>query len=434
MSTLITDARLADKRVVDIFIEGGQISTLNPDTDTDPDRATHTIDADHQLVLPGAIDAHVHFRQPGAGHKETWESGSRAALAGGVTTVIDQPNTDPPTTTGAAFDAKQTYAAAAGVDYGLNGGVTHGWDPETLFERPMCALGEVFLADSTGEMGIELSMFESALHVATSNEALVTVHAEDENQFNPTALHRATDDIGLGARANHWSAYRPANAEVSAVERAIDLAAASGAQLHIAHVSTPEAVDQAVAAGVSCEATPHHLLLSQADAAELGTYGRMNPPLRSEERREALFERLLSGRIDIVATDHAPHTHEEKNTTLKSAPSGVPGVETMLPLLLAKAEQGRLSYERIQAVTATNVAELFGFENKGRIAQGYDADLVFVNPDAVQTITATELETTCGWTPFEGAKGVFPTRTLLRGNVVYENDSYTPIAGHNLCM
>ncbi|PSP96940.1 dihydroorotase [Halobacteriales archaeon QS_5_70_17] len=416
---LVRDATLADGRVRDVRIRSGRIATVGQHLQEDGE----TIDADGNLLLPGAVDAHVHFRQPGFPHKETWASGSASAAAGGVTTAVDQPNTDPPTVSGAAFDQKSDLAGASLVDFGINGGVTPDWDPDSLFDRPLFALGEVFLADSTGEMGIDADRFEAALERARTAGVPVTVHAEDADLFDEAALDRA-DEAGEGAAAgvaaDAWSAYRTADAEIAAVERACETAEAVGHPIHVAHTSTPEAVDAAADRGMTCEVTPHHLLLSREDYAELGTFGRMNPPLRSEDRREALFERLVDGRIDLVATDHAPHTRAEKTAPLSEAPSGVPGVETALPLLLATAREGRLSYERVREVTASTPAEVFGLGRKGRIAEGYDADLVLVDPDAARPIRAGDLHTKCDWTPFEGREGVFPRWTMRRGELVYD--------------
>jgi dihydroorotase len=407
---LITNATLAGGRSADVRVSGESIAAVG---DLDPDGDEDVLDAEGKLLLPGMVDVHVHFREPGYPEKETWTSGSHSAAAGGVTTVVDQPNTDPPTVTGEAFDAKAELAAPASVDYGLNGGVTPDWDPDSLFDRPLFALGEVFLADSTGNMGIEADLFESALRRATDEGATVTVHAEDADRFDDSARDRPGDDYDA------WSAYRTPEAELAAVERACEVAEDVGARIHIAHASTPEGVDAASGAGMTTEATPHHLFLSREDLADLGTFGRMNPPLRDESRREALWERLVDGTVDMVATDHAPHTRLEKDRSIWDAPSGVPGVETALPLLLNAAREGEIGYGRVRDVTAANPAERFGLDRKGRIEPGRDADLVLVDPEATRPIHGPDLRSRCGWSPFEGFDGVFPEWTMLRGRFVY---------------
>ncbi|MFB6293485.1 MAG: dihydroorotase [Halonotius sp.] len=426
---LITNAELVDGRVVDLRIVGERIDAVAADLDraadapsaADADSDDETVvDADGNLLLPGAIDAHVHFREPGFSQKETWKTGTRSAAAGGVTTVIDMPNTSPPTATGDAFDAKAAAAEAACIDYGLNGGVTGEWDPDSLFDRPLCALGEVFLADSTGDMGVAPDDFEAAVDRAVDEGVTVTVHAEDETLFDESVRDDDAGGEGRAANADLWSAYRTADAEAEAVEYASEVGRETGADIHIAHTSTPEGIDAAVDGGATCEVCPHHLYLSRADLDDLGTYGRMNPPLRSEERRAAVFERVADGTVDIVATDHAPHTREEKNAGLWDAPSGVPGVETMLPLLLESARQGDFSYERVVDLVAHNPAEIFGLDSKGRIEPGYDADLVVVDPDDSREIRGADTHSKCDWTPFGGMEGVFPELTIVRGEVVYE--------------
>jgi len=407
---LIRNATLPDGRRRDVHIEGERIAAVEEGLSGED--AEREIDATGKRLLPGMIDTHVHFREPGDSHKETWRSGSRSAAAGGVTTVVDQPNTDPPTVDGETFDGKADLAAESLVEFGLNGGVTPEWDPDSLFERPVFALGEVFLADSTGEMGIDEDRFRDALAVAERHDVTVTVHAEDAKEFNLGARERTDADA--------WSAYRTARAETAAVERVCELAAEYDVDLHIAHASTPEAIDAAGDAGISCEVTPHHLFLSRSNLDDLGTFGRMNPPLRREKRRERVFERVRDGRVDIVATDHAPHTREEKDVSIWEAPSGVPGVETALPLLLEEARRDHLTYERVRDLTAANPAALFDLPEKGRIAEGYDADLVLVDPGTTREIHGDDLHTACDWTPFEGWRAVFPELTIVRGTVVYE--------------
>jgi dihydroorotase len=426
---LVRNATLSEGRVRDVRVAGERIAEVGVGLDAD-----EVIEADERLLLPGMIDAHVHFREPGFPHKETWSTGSRSAAAGGVTTVFDQPNTDPPTVDGRSFDRKAELASASTVDFAVNGGVTADWAPAELFERPLGALGEVFLADSTGEMGIDADLFECALERATEADVPVTVHAEDADLFDESVRPAAVGGEGEPGRdeAEAWSAYRTAVAEVTAVERACEVAGRLDTTVHIAHTSTPEAVDVAGDAGMTCEVTPHHLFLSREDFEELGTLGRMNPPLRSETRRAALFERLRDGTVDVVATDHAPHTRDEKDADVWAAPSGVPGVETALPLLLEAARQGDLSHERIRDVTAANVAAIFELPRKGRVEPGYDADLVLVDETNGVPIRGEDLHSKCGWTPFEGMTGVFPDLTMVRGAVVYRNGEFTPSEGRNV--
>ena len=419
---LIRNATLADGRVRDVRIEDGRIDAVDEDLSEGEDGTEENdiIDATGKRLLPGVIDAHVHVREPGFTHKENWETISQSAAAGGVTTIVDQPNTDPATIDAAGFDAKEECATDSLVEYGISGGVIPEWDPDSLFDRPLFVLGEVFLADSTGGMGIDDELFADAAARAADEGAIVTVHAEDDTLFDEDALAAAGDGTGRDADADAWSAYRPAKAEVAAIELACERASEAGAELHIAHTTSPEAIDAAVEGGATCEVCPHHLFLSRDDLDELGTYGMMNPPLRSEDRREGVFERVADGRVDIIASDHAPHLPEEKEAPVSDAPSGVPGVETTLPLLLAAAENGKLTWERVQELTATNPADIFDLPRKGAIEEGMDADLVLVDPDTVREIRGEELHSKCGWTPYEGFDGIFPELTVVRGEIVYD--------------
>jgi dihydroorotase len=430
---LITGAELPDGRVRDVRTDEGRIAEIEDSLHALPDE--ETVKADGLTLLPGAIDAHVHFRQPGHGHKETWATGTRSAAAGGVTTVVDQPNTTPPTVDGVAYDEKVEFAANAAVNYGINGGVNDEWDPDSLLSRPVFALGEVFLADSTGDMGIDEGLFADALAEAADAGIPVTVHAEDADEFDDSVYGSDAGGTGRDADTDLWSQYRTAEAEIAAVEAACETARDAGTDIHIAHTSTPEAADVAADAGMSTEVTPHHLLLSREDAEELGTFGRMNPPLRSEKRREALYERVVDGTVDVIATDHAPHTTAEKETDLWDAPSGVPGVETMLPLLLAEVRDGDLSLERVRDLVAANPAERFGLADKGRVEVGYDADLTLVDLDDPEAIRADALHTKCDWTPFEGREAVFPELTVVDGGIVYDGragDRFTVGLGRNV--
>ncbi|WP_299265655.1 dihydroorotase [Halorientalis sp.] len=410
---LIRNATLPDGRERDVLVEGETVAAVGEDLPV-PDRPDERlIDAGDKRLLPGMIDAHVHFREPGYPHKETWETGSRSAAAGGVTCVVDQPNTDPPTIDGASFDEKVERAGEGSlVDFGINGGVTEQWVPSALLQRPMFALGEVFLADSTGEMGIDVELFASAVKTAARQDAVVTVHAEDAAEFEPGARER--DD------ADAWSAYRTARAEAAAVRAAAEVGDRFDARLHVAHTSTPEGIDVAEEHDMTCEVTPHHMFLSRRDLDGLDTLGRMNPPLRRERLRSKVWERVVDGTVDIVATDHAPHTREEKDAGIWDAPSGVPGVETALPLLLEAARNDEITYERIRDLTAKNVAEVFGLPTKGEIAEGMDADLVLVDPGESREIRGEDCHSDCEWTPFEGKRGVFPELTLVRGAVAYK--------------
>lgn len=423
---LITGATLADGQTRDVRIGDEKIVAVEPQLE--PRDSEETVDASRHHLLPGAIDTHVHFRVPGDPHKETWKTGSRSAAAGGVTTVVDQPNTSPPTVSGTRFDKKAELAAESLVDWGINGGVTPDWEPETLFDRDLFALGEVFLADSTGEMGIGVDRFDEAIAEVAQREIPVTVHAEDESLFDGSAFDDDLGGVGRAAKSDRWSRYRTAEAEVAAIREALKIGTENGVDVHIAHTSTPEGIDAVADTDATCEVTPHHMFLSREDHTRLGTYSRMNPPLRDESRREGVFRRVADGTVDIIATDHAPHAAIEKEQGLQEAPSGVPGVETMLPLLLGAVRRGELPLERVTDVTAATPAKLFGLSQKGAVEVGRDADIIFVDFADGREVNAGALHTKAEWTPFEGWQGVFPERTLVRGQTVYKRDHETGAA------
>lgn len=355
------------------------------------------------IILPGCVDLHVHFREPGLTHKEDFASGSRSAALGGVTTVVDMPNTEPPVTTRAALEEKAALVRGrSAVDYGLfaaprSGGAVARLADATAFKA--------YMAETTGGLRLETDALGDLLESAGDVGKLVAVHAEDARAFVPTKAANLVE---------HHRA-RPKESEVLAIKTLAKLRGAG--PVHVAHVTCTEALDT-VPKGVTTEATPHHLLLD--DRRDLGPFGKVNPPLRSAEDREALWTAYVAGRIDIIASDHAPHTTEEKEEgPFDEAPAGLPGVATSFPLLLRKVKAGDLSLERLVTTTATRPAKLLGAE-KGAIAVGRDADLIVVDPRQAERITAKRVRYKCEWTPFEGLEGCFPRAVYLRGEPIIE--------------
>ncbi|MHB0876148.1 MAG: dihydroorotase, partial [Anaerolineae bacterium] len=365
----------------DILIQGEWIVAVAPGLS-----APDVIDAHGLLAFPGAIDAHVHLREPGAEHKEDFTSGTRAALAGGVTTVLDMPNSPVATTSAAAWQAKADLAEAkACCDYGLYIGATPGNSEEAAGVEAAAGL-KVYMGSSTGDL-LVADLASQLRHFAIYPAGRVlAVHAEDE------------DAVRLFSDGEH----RPPICAELAVGRAIALARRTGRRLHVCHVSTAAELDMLALAkrqglAVTVEVSPHHLFLDRDDEKRLGALGIMNPPLRSADDVRALWLGLDS--VDIVASDHAPHTLAEKQAP--RPPSGVPGVETMLPLLLDAALSGRLSLMRVAELLASAPAALFQLPRKGRLAPGRHADIVLIDPAARSTV-GERLYTRCGWTPFAG--------------------------------
>jgi len=417
---LFLDGRIAEANV---YASGWRIAKVTRASGLESDRR---IDCRGLLVLPGAIDSHVHFREPGWAYKEDWRTGSEAAAAGGVTTVIDMPNVKPPTTTVKLLEEKRALARAKSlVDFGLHFGATPANAAEMSAATRIASL-KVFMGSSTGDMLLEKDAgILAAFKIAADKGLPATVHAEDE------AIVRAeTERLKAALRTDalaHCEA-RPARAAVRAVERAVALAETAGNRVHILHVSSEGELGRIAEARkrgvkVTFEATPHHLFLDESALARLGNYGKMNPPLRSKQDRQALLRALASGTVDTVGSDHAPHTREEKEADVWSAPSGVPGVQTLLPLLLNEHARGNLPLARIVELAVTNPARIFGLPNKGRIAEGFDADFAVVDVKKAWTIRDEGMRSKCGWTPFDGlAITGSIEKAVVKGKLVFESD------------
>lgn len=363
-----------------------------------------------KLVLPSATDAHVHFREPGMTQKEDFASGSLSALFGGVTCVLDMPNTKPATISLAALREKRTLASSKSlVDFGLFAGIRPGVKVQELVPE---AIGfKVYLGSTTGDLLVQSmgSISKELADISRSNK-VVAVHAEDES-MRKKEIERSLEDH-LKNRANV--------VETSAIKKAKD--ACKGCRLHICHVSARESIPLVRdASSLTSEVTPHHLLMDKD--SKLGTFAKVNPPLRKREDRQALFQALKEGRIDIIASDHAPHTLDEKGEEFDFAPSGVPGVETMVPLILQLVKDRHLALLDVVRRLCEAPASLYGIK-KGRIAEGYDADLMIVDMVEGSTrIKAETLHSKCGWTPYEGMEGVFPDAVFLRGELMIDNGS-----------
>ena len=374
----------------DILVVGQSIAQVAPHIESADARV---IDASGLHILPGLIAAHVHLRAPGATHKEDFGTGTRAALAGGVTTVLDMPNNPIPTTTLAALENKRALARAKAVcDYGLFVGGT----PTNAEEIADCnAVGiKLYMGATTGDLLV--ADFDALYpHFTTPSKLPLVVHAEDNDSLK--FFERDS------SRRRH-SAKRPPVSAALAVSRALALAEETGRQLHIAHLTTSHEIELVRAAKsrgahVSCEITPQHLFLAVEDGDRLGPFGVVNPPLRSRREVRALWTGLAH--CDLIATDHAPHTIEEKQSA--KPPSGMTGLETTLPLLLTAASENRLTLQDIARLTAYNPARVYHLAHKGEIARGNDADLVFVKLDEDYVLNKP-WQTKCNWSPFEGRR------------------------------
>ena len=377
--------------------------------------AAETIDATGLHVLPGVIDTQVHFREPGLEHKEDLDTGTRAAAMGGVTAVFEMPNTTPPTTNAAAIaDKVERATGRAWCDFAFFAGASEENAGElAMLERtPGCCGVKIFMGSSTGSLLVaDDDALESVLRSGTRRCA---IHAEDEPRLRERlALVREGADVSM------HPVWRDEETALKATRRIVALARKAGRRIHVLHVTTAEEMAFLAAHKdlVTVETTPQHLTLAAPDCYErLGTFAQMNPPIRDARHREALWRAVSDGVVDVIGSDHAPHTREEKAKPYPQSPSGMPGVQTLVPLLLDHIAQGRLTLERFVDLTSASAARIYNIAGKGRIALGYDADLTLVDLKATWTIENDWIASRCGWTPFAGMKVTGrPISTIVRG-------------------
>jgi dihydroorotase len=399
--------------VVDIGVRDGRIAAIG---EIAADAAAASLDARGLHVLPGAIDTQVHFREPGNEHKEDIESGTRAAILGGVTAVFEMPNTMPPTIGAADLDDKLMRAhGRAWCDHAFFVGAAADNVAElpALEQKPGCAGVKMFMGSSTGTLLVPDD--ETALAVLMAGRRRMAVHAEDEERLVERAHLRQK---GLPSSHPEW---RDIETAVRATTRLIGLARRAGRRVHVLHVTTAEEMDllsdnKDIA---TVETTPQHLTLEAPDCyRRLGTYAQMNPPIRDARHRAALWRAVVEGVVDVIGSDHAPHTHTEKERPYPESPSGMPGVQTLLPILLDHVNAGRVSLGRVVDLLAAGPQRIYGIAGKGRIARGYDADFAVVDLHAQWTITDDWIASKAGWTPFDGMKVTGrPVATILRGRI-----------------
>ncbi len=399
----------------DLAVKDGRIAALD---DLDPDLAAECIDASGLHVLPGVIDTQVHFREPGLEHKEDLASGTAAAAMGGVTAIFEMPNTKPGTLTAADLEDKLARARdRAWTDHAFFMGAApenaeHLGELETL---PGCAGVKIFMGSSTGSLLVEDD--ETLFEILKNGRRRIAVHAEDEPRLRERlALVRG------GAPVDQHPVWRDEETAIRATRRILALSQRTGRRIHVLHVTTADEIPLLAAHKdlVTVEVTPQHLTLAAPDCYErLGTFAQMNPPIREARHREALWRAVTQGVVDVIGSDHAPHTREEKAGDYPATPAGMPGVQTLLPLLLDHLHAGRLSLERLVDLTSAGPQRIYGIAGKGRIAVGYDADLTLVDLKAEREITGRWLASKCGWSPFEGMTVTgWPMATVLRGRVV----------------
>lgn len=405
---------------IDVACSGGRIVALGElagwwSADT-------VLDVAGLHVLPGVIDSQVHFREPGLVHKENLEAGTRGAVLGGVTAVFEMPNTQPLTLTAADLQAKLDAARGrTWCDHAfyIGGSAVNTEQLADLEKLPGCAGVKVFMGSSFGDLLADED--EVLRRILRHGRRRMAVHAEDEARLRERkALVQASGDV------RQHPEWRDVESALRATRRIVALAAEAGRRLHVLHVSTAEemAFLPAHKHRVTVEVTPHHLSLSAPDCYErLGSQAQMNPPVRSQRHQDALWQAIRDGVVDVVGSDHAPHTLQEKAQPYPTSPSGMTGVQTLLPLMLNHLHAGRLSLQRLVDLTSAGPARVFGIAGKGRIAVGYDADFSIVDLKARRTIRNDWIASVSGWTPYDDLTVTgWPIHTVVRGRCVVRDE------------
>lgn len=405
-----------ESMIGDVLTQGRQIVQLGQEiTNASP---THEIDARGLTLLPGVIDPQVHFREPGLEHKEDLFTASCACAKGGVTSFLEMPNTRPLTISQSALDDKlQRAASKCLVNYGFFIGATGDNLPDLLSASPTPGI-KVFMGSMHGQLLV--SQEEVLEAIFAQGNRLIAVHAEDQARIN----QRKQEFAGIEDPAIH-SQIQDNQTALLATQLALKLSKKYQRRLHILHMSTAEEAEllrHDKPSWVTAEVTPQHLMLNTAAYETIGTLAQMNPPLRSPHDNEVLWQALQDGIIDFIATDHAPHTLAEKAQTYPNTPSGMPGVETSLPLMLTTAMAGKCTVAQVVQWMSKAVAVAYGIPNKGEISPGYDADLVLVDLKNYREVKREEVLSKCGWSPFEGWNLTgWPVTTIVGGEVVYDH-------------
>ncbi|NVK53205.1 MAG: dihydroorotase [Flavobacteriaceae bacterium] len=426
-TTLIKDAQIVNEGTVftgDVFIEGKIITQISKSIEPQPN--TVVIDANGAYLLPGVIDDQVHFREPGLTHKANIATESKAAIAGGITSFIEMPNTVPQATTQQLLEDKFAVAAKTSyANYSFMFGGTNDNLEELLKTNPRNVAGiKLFLGSSTGNMLVDNE--EVLEKIFSSTKMIISVHCEDEATIRKnTAEYREKygDDIPI----KYHPIIRSEEACYISSSKAIALAKKTGARLHVFHLSTAKETDlfrndiPLEEKQITAEVCVHHLWFSDEDYNEKGTHIKWNPAVKTAADRAGLWKALLDDRLDIIATDHAPHTIEEKDNVYTKAPSGGPLVQHALLAILEKVKEGVISIEKAVEKMCHNPAKIFKIEQRGFIKEGYYADLVLVNTETPQTVSKENILYKCGWSPFEGTTfSSTITHTFVNGNLMYD--------------
>lgn len=429
---LIKNATIVNENKIfpgDVLLEDDII--LKIDDSISSDKATRVIDVAGKYLIPGVIDDQVHFREPGLTHKGNIATESRAAVAGGITTYMEQPNTNPQTTNIEALEAK--FEVARGTSFAnysfLFGGTNDNLEELKKLDKNACSGVKLFLGSSTGNMLVDNE--EVIEKIFRNTEMVISAHCEDEATIRAN-MAAYKDKYGDDIPIKYHPMIRSEEACYLSSSRAIALAEKTGARLHVFHVSTGKETQlfrndiPLEEKKITAEVCIHHLWFSEEDYESKGTLIKWNPAVKTAVDREQLWQALLDDRIDVVATDHAPHTIEEKDNPYTTAPSGGPLVQHALPAMLENYHSGKIALERIVEKMCHNPAKLFQIKNRGFIREGYYADLAIVDLQDPWRVTKDNIAYKCGWSPFEGSS--FKSRithTFVNGHLAYENGKFS---------
>lgn len=425
MKTLVFGGKLVNEgatRVASVVVDGDTITDIIEGTETPRGDYDSIVDATGCFVMPGVIDCHVHFRDPGLTEKADMETESRAAAYGGVTTYFDMPNTKPQTTTEEALNAKfEDAAKKSHVNYSFFIGATNdNIDSVTGIDPHRVPGIKLFMGSSTGNMLVDR---QDVLHELFSKATLpLMAHCEDTDIINRNMKH-AQEQYGDDPAVEHHPEIRSEAACYESTKRAVDLAEQTGARLHVAHMTTARELELfGSSPRITAEAVVAHLVFTQDDYARLGTRIKCNPAIKTAADRDALRKALVDGRITTIGTDHAPHLLKDKEGGCARAASGMPMVQFSLVTMLELVDEGVLSIERLVTLMAHNPATLFEVSKRGFVRKGYKADLVIVKPDAPWTVTPETIQSKCGWSPMEGHTYQWQVRTTMcNGQIIYNN-------------
>ncbi|RAV28166.1 dihydroorotase [Sinomicrobium soli] len=431
MKTLIKNATAVNEFRIsetDVLIENGMISRIDRDIDTS---GCTVIDAEGKYLFPGVIDDQVHFREPGLTHKATIASESRAAIAGGITSYIEMPNTNPQTTTIEKLEEK--FAIAAGTSHAnysfMFGGTNDNLEEVLRVDPKSCAGLKLFLGSSTGNMLVDDE--KTLENIFSSTPLIISAHCEDEATIKAN-LEKYKAEYGDDIPVKFHPAIRSEEACYLSSSRAVALAEKTGARLHVFHLSTARETGlfrndiPLREKKITAEVCIHHLWFSDEDYDNKGTLIKWNPAVKTSADRKGLWQALLDDSIDVIATDHAPHTLEEKQNVYTGAPSGGPLVQHALTAMLETFHQGKISLEKMVEKMCHNPAVLFQISKRGFIREGYHADLVLADLDSPNTVGRNNIWYKCGWSPFEGTTfRSAVTHTFVNGNLVFDNGKFT---------